>query len=126
MTVSMWEVYLLLKLDAFQEALVAFGIIGGCISIILLCCGCNRSDNFSGFTKVLFCMSPIVPATALLLGIIMPSTKQAAVIYAAPRILNSEFIQKDVPAEAKEIYGLAKQWLEEQAGGKKTKREGEN
>ena len=45
----------------------------------------------------------------------IPSTKQAAAIYVLPQIVTTENIEA-VQAEAGDLYGLAKQWLEEQIG----------
>jgi hypothetical protein len=50
----------------------------------------------------------------LLLGavaVFVPTTNQLAAIYVIPAVANSEKIQ----GEADEIYGLAKQWLQQQA-----------
>lgn len=44
----------------------------------------------------------------------LPTTKEMAVIVVVPAIANSDFIQKDVPAEAKELYSYAKAFLKEQ------------
>ena len=44
----------------------------------------------------------------------IPTTKEMAVIVVVPAIANSDFIQKDVPAEAKELYSYAKAFLKEQ------------
>jgi hypothetical protein len=113
MTVSAWEVYLLLKLDSFRDSLIVFGSFGLLIAALLVVTA--TQEFVTGSSRALFFLSPIVPALALLLGIILPTTKQAAVIFTAPRILTSDFVRRDVPVEVREIYGLAKQWLKEKA-----------
>lgn len=45
---------------------------------------------------------------------LLPTTKQMAAIKILPAIVNSEFMQKELPAEAKELYILAKEYIKDQ------------
>lgn len=53
----------------------------------------------------------IMPIFMKGINALTPTSKEAAVIYVIPKVLNSEFIQKDVPEEAKELYNMSKEWL---------------
>ena len=44
---------------------------------------------------------------------LLPSTKEMAMIQITPVIVNSDFVQEDLPREAKELYGLAKSYFQE-------------
>ena len=41
----------------------------------------------------------------------IPSTKEMATIYVIPKIANSTFVNETLPAEMKDIYGMAKDWM---------------
>ena len=41
--------------------------------------------------------------------VLLPTTKEMAMIIVIPAIVNSDFVQEDLPREAKELYNLAKQ-----------------
>jgi hypothetical protein len=43
----------------------------------------------------------------------LPTTKEMATIYVIPKIANSNFVNETLPAEMKDIYGMAKQWMKE-------------
>lgn len=42
---------------------------------------------------------------------VIPTTRQMAAILVIPAIVNSEFMQKDLPADLREIYTLAKEGM---------------
>lgn len=44
-----------------------------------------------------------------------PTTNQMAAIIFAPKVVNSDFVQEDLPKEGKEVYQLFKQWLQKEA-----------
>lgn len=43
--------------------------------------------------------------------VLVPTTKEMAMIQITPIIANSDFVQEDLPREAKELYSLAKQYF---------------
>ena len=49
--------------------------------------------------------------------VFVPTTKEMALIKVAPALVNSELVQTTIPAEAKEIYALAKTALAEKLNG---------
>lgn len=121
---SSWDVYWLLKLDDFGDALKGAIIFSVCIIIAFIALAAGylgdikdkESEKYKKETKfankVLFALSFLF-ALFVLLRVFIPSTKQMAVIYVAPKIASVENLDK-ISAESKEIYGLAKTWLKEQ------------
>jgi Zn-dependent protease len=116
---STFDLYLIMRLDDIKCALAGFGIFGVFISIIAMgvIWGYYYNEKNKGNKISLF--FPIIPTVmffsalfGLVLQIFLPTTKEAAVLYCAPKIVNSEFVQEELPAEAKELYGLAKQYLQ--------------
>jgi len=47
----------------------------------------------------------------LLLGWLVPSSKELAAFIIIPKVVNSDLVQEDIPGEIKELYGLTKDWL---------------
>lgn len=45
---------------------------------------------------------------------LLPSTKEMAMIYVTPKLINSEFMRTDLPREFGELYSLAKQYFQAQ------------
>ena len=60
------------------------------------------------------CIQPIVILIMITAFVLMPNTKQMATIIVAPKLINSNFVQEDLPKEAKELYSMAKSYLKEQ------------
>lgn len=86
------------------------GILGVVLSV-----GAARNFESEGNEKTaklaLFRLAPFSALIAIagILGIVfIPTTKEMAMIKIIPALTNSELIQKTIPAEAKEIYALAK------------------
>ena len=52
--------------------------------------------------------SALIAAIGSLGIVFIPTTKEMAMIKVIPALTNSELVQKTIPAEAKEIYALAK------------------
>lgn len=55
-----------------------------------------------------------IAVVALPIAVLTPTTKQAAAIILLPEIINLAIVQEEIPAEAREVYGLAKEWLRDQ------------
>ena len=119
---SGWDIYWLLKLDTFRLTLLIAGFVlaGVSVAIGAAVMGAysesqplNEKDkkNFNwGMTRLscglvlgLFCIGA---------NVVIPSTKQMAVIIIGPKVATAENIEA-VSSEAKEVYGLAKQWLKD-------------
>lgn len=113
---SAWEVYLLLKLDSISALFETFAFIGGFITIIaMIIYFVIRSDNsiedMASFKKVLSYFT-IATFITILGFIAIPNTKQAALIWVVPKITSEQNVTI-ASDEAKELYGLAKEWLVE-------------
>lgn len=123
MTISPFELYVIMRLDGISNLLAASGIVLLIFCIILslaftmwLVASISYRDNddiqtlgrvikkiFSIFLGALF--------VVVLLQAAIPTTRQMAAILVVPAIVNSEFMQKDLPADLREIYTLAKEGM---------------
>lgn len=104
--------YLILRLDAVSNAGFIFAIITGIIfAITLLISALNYNDEEAkNATKPWAISFSVVFVITLLLTVMVPSTKQAAVVYCLPKIINNEQVQK-VPDN---LLRLANQWIDDQ------------
>ena len=119
MTISPWTLYWVLALDNIKDfctiimivttiALVLTSTILVTNSLAPLIDGKPlRAYKCSLYiTLVLFVGSLIANA-------LLPSTKQMAAIIVVPAVVNSKIVQEDMPREAKELYKLTKDAMEE-------------
>ena len=121
---------LLMKLDAFGIALLIFGLIFSGAAWVSYAWLFSRRREYICWPSLWVGEPPaspvfkkswfIVGMLLILMGVAVPTTKQAAVAFVVPPLINSEFVQKELPAEAHEVYDLAKVWLKDIA---KTKQE---
>lgn len=124
------QLYWLLKLDDFRDLLdcisLAGAIIGGLGLFVILMLRITIANDDEKVAKG--CARAIRPACIVigitiflaLLRTILPSTKQLAVIYVVPPIINNESVQK-IPGK---MLNLAEEWLDElkpKKDGAKTK-----
>lgn len=114
MEITATGIYWLMKCDAIGTFFMLVGVMFG-ITTIFLVMSIHDFDIGCGWSILSFVLSLVFFTAATL----MPTTKQAAMICIAPKVLNSDVLRKDIPAEAKELYVLAKTWLQD-----KTKKEG--
>jgi hypothetical protein len=115
---SGFEMYLIMKLDVLRDVFIRPGfflIMVCCIVTFILCMEGFVQENKTALKWLKrMPLAYIATAVTIVIGMLIPSTKEMAVIIVAPKIVNSEFVQEDLPEEAKELYGLAKQYLKEQ------------
>ena len=123
MTISPFELYMILKLDDIHNLLSAFGavlFISFIISAILLAVWFFTSLDDLDDISFRFARRMIKKIFSILLGALfvvlllqaaIPTTRQMAAILVVPAIVNSEFMQKDLPADLREIYTLAKEGM---------------
>lgn len=115
MEISHTGFYFLLMLDNIHKlfaGLVLFSIFG--IFISLMCWGMPLSEDMeksSNITKKCLRWAIATFVISVLGAVFIPDTKQMAAIIVVPKLVNSDFVQKDLPEETKEVYGLFKQWL---------------
>lgn len=123
MTISPFELYMILKLDDIRDLftilaipLWPFCILSAIGFIIWLIVSIPERDNDDVQT-----LGRVIKKTVLvsfgalfvivLLQAVIPTTRQMAAILVIPAIANSEFMQKDLPADLREIYTLAKEGM---------------
>lgn len=104
--------YLILRLDVISSVNTGFAIITGiCFAVALLVYIMNPEDkSVKDVAKPWisrFCISFVI---VLFLAVMVPDTKQTAVIYCLPKIVNNKQVQK-VPNKLLELSNI---WLDEQ------------
>lgn len=123
MTISPFELYMILKLDDIRNLLSAFGavffiscIISATLLAVWFLTSMDDLDDIS-FRSVWRMIKKIFPIlfaaffVIMLLRAAIPTTRQMAAILVVPAIVNPEFMQKDLPADLREIYTLAKEGM---------------
>ena len=114
MTISPFELYMILKLDDIRDLftilaipLWLFCILSAIGLAIWLIASIPERDNDDIQT-----LGRVIKKTVLVsLQAALPTTRQMAAILVVPAIVNSEFMQKDLPADLREIYTLAKEGM---------------
>lgn len=138
-----WQLYLILKLDTARNL---FGMIGALLLILTVVRGLIKygagqaedaidEDNTPKFVAVLLrhMTTRMGQAALLTLSILtisasalLPSTRDAAVLYVVPRLANSEMASERIPADLRELYDkgvlLLKDRLSAELGAKKEAR----
>ena len=115
-------VYLLTRLDAVNTyiegmsviSIIAISIIG---LVIIICFAAEEMNIYPKVKKFLFAFI-IMLFVSSSLQIIVPTTKEAAVIYLLPKMANNEDVQK-IPQNAFKLLNTQmEKWLKEQTGEK--------
>ena len=123
--ISKMDVYWITRLDYIHNLGVLFILVS---ILFLLFFNLIIVANKLKYRTIQYFLITIASVT-LLLGIatvtFVPSTKEMIVIHVVPKIANSDFVQNDLPKEAKEMYGVAKSYLKEKLTVKKKKQEEE-
>lgn len=121
--ISGWQVYMILKLDAIRGMFLTGTIISGVIAVLLTVMLVSYritedppDDRDRRIVTYLF--RNILKAASVfllffMLTVLIPTTRQFALIYIIPKVVNSDFVQKDIPAESREIYELGKDTLKQ-------------
>lgn len=116
MEITAWGLYWMTKCDDIRTMLEIMVIV--CVVSVIFF---SMAVYDLGISKKWPITSAVLGFLFLIVATFMPRTKQIATIYIVPKIINSDIVQNDIPDEAKELYGLAKQWLTNKAskeGGK--------
>lgn len=106
--------YWIFRLNAIKGFCFIFLLVGGLTTVLLtahLIIDKDYIDFSDYFYKrlLIFVKSMyILISIAILTLIFLPSTKEMAAIKLIPVIYNSDFVQKELPKEGKELYDLAK------------------
>lgn len=102
------DIYLIVTIGKLSSFLLVFG----CLILILTTIfgiGVYASDEMNARFIKLATKSCITSVIFILIGIVTPTTKEAAAIYILPKIVNSIEIQQ-LPSEVK---SLAVEWLKD-------------
>jgi len=106
---SYFLLYLILRLDSLSSIVLGMSIATAIITILVFAFNSESKESrksvipwIKGF-GICFCIM-------LFSYIIIPNTKQAAIIYCLPKIVNNEHIQK-IPDK---LLSLSDAWLDEQ------------
>ena len=117
---SMWLLYLILRLNMISNFLVLISL--GSLSILigmLIVYILNSSEKWRTINELKKTIKPIwkffkpkilIALIPLLLSILIPTTKQAAAIYFVPKVINNKQISK-MPDK---LVTLANSWMDEQ------------
>lgn len=120
--ISGWTVYLILKLDSirgvFLTGTVASGVLFAVLLVILTSYDISADpDDYDSKVSASLRKALVKAASAALLfltlTVLIPTTRQFALIYIIPKVVNSDFVQKDIPAESRELYELGKDILKQ-------------
>lgn len=123
MTISPFELYMILKLDDIRDLFTVlatplwpFCILSAIGFIIWLIVSIPERDNDDVQTLGRVIKKTVLVSfgalfVVMLLQAVIPTTRQMAAILVVPAIVNSEFMQKDLPADLREIYTLAKEGM---------------
>ena len=109
---SAWTLYWISRLDGLCGFLEVATVLSGLsfIAVALIVCALHFIDNdpitkARAWAAACLCVLFMSISTA---KVLVPTTKEAAAILAIPIVLNNEQMQD----ETKELYELAKSWLE--------------
>lgn len=106
--------YWIFRLDVIKGLCFVVLLVGGVVTTLItvhLIIDKNYIDFSDYFYKrlLIFVKSMyVIIGIAILTLIFLPSTKEMAAIKLIPVIYNSDFVQKELPKEGKELYDLAK------------------
>jgi len=107
--------YWILKLDDIRDILKLIAALGLVSGVVMSIASCVFFDDIE--TKTLWALGTLAVGLLVLGGCVrvahafVPSTRQMVIIKTLPAIVNNE----ELKAEGKEVYGLMKTWLKEQA-----------
>lgn len=109
---SMWLMYLVIKLNTMQTLCATTLIISVIIVVFIGGVWLDKGahdDELEGIWKhIRFYL--LIPLFALILLIILPTTKQVAAIYFIPKVISNKQVRK-MPDK---IVKLANSWMDEQ------------
>ena len=114
-----WTLYWITRLDNinnFGHVLTVMGPMFAVVVLVLLVLAAvTKGPEYVTqrqwiLTGIGWGLCAFVSFLGILVLIFVPTTKEMAVIYTLPKIVNNENVQE----EAGEIYALAKEWLKQQ------------
>lgn len=106
--------YWIFRLDTIHGLCAVVLLVGGLANVLLtihltIDKDCIDFSNYFYKRLLIFVKSMyVILSIAILTLVFLPSTKEMAAIKLIPVIYNSDFVQKELPKESKELYDLAK------------------
>lgn len=106
--------YWIFRLDTIHGLCAVVLLVGGLANVLLtihltIDKDCIDFSNYFYKRLLIFVKSMyVILSIAILTLVFLPSTKEMAAIKLIPVIYNSDFVQKELPKEGKELYDLAK------------------
>ncbi len=121
--VSPWTLYWMMRMDALSSLFIGVSVSGvivlGSLFVIRTVVYTDSEEKtakeFLRLSKTPYRLGIAVVLVFFPLAVLTPTTKQMAVIYVLPKVVNNEKVQE----ECGEVYGLAKDWLKSQVGDEK-------
>ena len=117
MTITPWMIfYLITRLDGLRDCcipLISLSSVLGVFAIVFFII--SRASDDTAIIKLplgrvaITCLLIFIMAGCIRL--LTPTTKEAILIMGVPALVNSDMVQNKIPAEAKELYQLAKDYL---------------
>lgn len=123
--ISKMDVYWITRFDYIHNLAAILIILSFVFLGVLNIALCNDKVKYKVIHYFLNVLGFFVLFLGLLAVTFVPSTKEMIAIHIIPKVANSDFIQNDLPKEAKEMYGVAKSYLKEKLTVKKKKQEEE-
>lgn len=119
MTISPWTLYWVLTLDNIKDFCTIIMIVT--TIALVLTSTILVTNSFAPLIegkplrayKCSLYITLVLFVGSLIGNAFIPSTKQMAAIIVVPAIVNSKIVQEDIPNEAKELYKLTKDAVEE-------------
>jgi hypothetical protein len=115
-------VYWILKLDDFRDACMLVGLLSALTafgSFIAWCCSAASEDDPQVPRSICF-KTITVFVLCVVVGLLVPSTKQMAMIKLIPMLANSEVVSS-LPKDANDLYKLGIEAIKEQLTRKDNK-----
>lgn len=108
------QMYLLLKLDDVQCLLgVAGGLLGFALVLVVIIGVINKDMEKTPFPKKLSLSLGIPCLLCVVFAVLIPSTRQMAIIYVTPKIVNAVSNSEECRKIPGNILSLANAWIEE-------------
>lgn len=118
---TIFESYLLTILSDAKSSCLISGVLFGIITLATFVCWAESCFDRS-VKKIAFIIFSSIFMMSLLGFTLIPSTKQAIVIYTLPKLINNE--QLNVTVNGIDLMKLTTEWLKEQTDENKNKQQG--
>ena len=130
MNITAEMIYWITRLDYIQGMFVALSIFTGVVTLFLVfwtiasfaAASEDKEEYKVAWRSLRYTgISTCVVWVFICCAVFTPSTNDMCMIYVVPKIVNSDFVQEDLPKDAREIYDLAKQAIVKQLTGEEKK-----